>query len=186
MIKSSLRARIWSKSECCAKYPISHWSLHLPRLKQLSTPVISLPYKPQSPEMILPCPVLESFELISFYEHLFVTNQPVLIKNGLTEWPALQRWADLRYFLEIAGERLVPVELGSSYLSVNSGVRLMTLQEFIAEFILAPKAGEIGYLAQHSLFDQIRALREDLIIPDHCSLLLPNDEESGEFFNVSG
>lgn len=34
-----------------------------------------------------------------------------------------------------------------------------------------------AYLAQHELFDQIPALRRDIMTPDYCSLLL-NDEES--------
>lgn len=37
---------------------------------------------------------------------------------------------------------------------------------------------EIGYLAQHRLFDQILGLRKDIHIPDYCCLLLPEDEES--------
>lgn len=35
----------------------------------------------------------------------------------------------------------------------------------------------MAYLAQHQLFDQIPALRRDVITPDYCALLLPDEEE---------
>ena len=33
-----------------------------------------------------------------------------------------------------------------------------------------------GYLAQHRLFDQIPGLMKDIVIPDYCALLAPEDE----------
>lgn len=39
------------------------------------------------------------------------------------------------------------------------------------------KMRNIGYLAQHRLFDQIPSLLKDIITPDYCALLTSEDEE---------
>ena len=39
------------------------------------------------------------------------------------------------------------------------------------------KSESIGYLAQHKLFDQVPELLKDIITPDYCALLTPEDEE---------
>jgi hypothetical protein len=76
----------------------------------------------------------------------------------------------------VAGARTVPIELGSSYLSANSLVKLLSIEEFITDFILSQEKG-VGYLAQHNLFEQIPVLQQDFRVPDHCSLLLEEDGE---------
>jgi lysine-specific demethylase 8 len=75
----------------------------------------------------------------------------------------------------VASERTMPIELGSSYLSNNSSMKLMTLREFVLSYIFCQDNG-IGYLAQHNLFDQIPQLKKDFYIPDQCSFLLEKDE----------
>lgn len=49
---------------------------------------------------------------------------------------------------------------------------LMTLSDFIDSVIEAPcgPAKSLGYLAQHPLFDQIPALRADILVPDYTAL----------------
>ena len=50
----------------------------------------------------------------------------------------------------------MPVEVGRHYADENWGQRLMTLAEFIDSFVEKKRdGGEIGYLAQTSLFTQI-------------------------------
>lgn len=100
----------------------------------------------------------------------------------MEDWKAFSHWKDLSYLVDIAGDRTVPIELGSSYLSSDASEKLMTLQEFIVSFILgsdddAPSStsSATGYLAQHALFEQIPRFKEDFFIPDQCSLLI--DEE---------
>jgi lysine-specific demethylase 8 len=124
---------------------------------------------------------------------------------------------DLNISTVVAGRRTVPIEIGSSYLGEDYTQRLMTVNEYLSEYILncsderankndeavaaAPppssssssssgsrsplaaspstrKNQEVGYLAQHRLFDQIPELRNDVIIPDYCAMLTPEDEES--------
>ena len=58
------------------------------------------------------------------------------------------------------GPRTVPVELGSRYTDDTWSQRLMTLYEFITEYIESPSLtgssqNATGYLAQHQLFDQV-------------------------------
>jgi hypothetical protein len=115
----------------------------------------------------------------------------------------------------VAGERIVPIELGSSYLSSHSGMKLMTIKEFIYQFILRypldineksifhvnskeistddclgsrsveePSDNQIGYLAQHCLFNQITALKNDFYIPDYCSFLADVDGEDQQKSNT--
>lgn len=45
----------------------------------------------------------------------------------------------------------------------------------------APKA----YLAQHQLFDQIPPLRRDIVTPDYCALLLPDEEDDASAGSVA-
>lgn len=83
----------------------------------------------------------------------------------------------------MSGHRTVPVELGS-YLSDQSSQALMRIGEFIDKYILRAEADEgrseeepaLGYIAQHRIFHQIPLLRRDIVIPDYCTLLLPEDE----------
>lgn len=43
-----------------------------------------------------------------------------------------------------------------------------------------PPPRQVGYLAQHQLFDQIPELRNDFDTPDYCALLAPEDNDRGE------
>lgn len=54
----------------------------------------------------------------------------------------------------MAGDRTVPVEIGSHYADENWSQKLMTLKEFIRKYYLGD-ADDMGYLAQHNLFEQV-------------------------------
>ena len=51
----------------------------------------------------------------------------------------------------MAGNRTVPVETGKTYLSEGSGTKLMTISEFIHDFVLLQNPIGVGYLAQHQV-----------------------------------
>lgn len=69
-------------------------------------------------------------------------------------------------------ETQVPVERGSTYMAEEWSQQLMRLSDFIESVIEAPSgpAAALGYLAQHPLFEQIPALRADILAPDYTAL----------------
>ena len=109
--------------------------------------------------------------LEAFLASMKPPGTPLLVTGMLESWPAVERWGDARYLLELAGERTVPVELGDTYLSEEYREELLSLGTFIHTHLLSPEPGAPrGYLAQHALLDQIPALRADVLTPDYCSL----------------
>jgi hypothetical protein len=71
--------------------------------------------------------------------------------------------------VEDHGLRVVPIEMGISYLSEDSGQILIPISEFVDKYILGSDG--IAYLAQHPIFDQIIDLEDDIDIPAFCYLL---------------
>jgi lysine-specific demethylase 8 len=62
----------------------------------------------------------------------------------------------LDYIEELAGNRTVPIEIGSKYTDTDWSQRLMTIKEFIKRFVQVDDFDSTkGYLAQHPLFDQV-------------------------------
>lgn len=98
--------------------------------------------------------------------------KPFILDNIIDHWPALNDhpWASMRYLLSVAGERLVPVELGSQYTEASWSQRLMPFREFVESYIEKGKDenADVAYLAQHDLFHQIPRLQEDIVVPDYC------------------
>lgn len=60
----------------------------------------------------------------------------------------------MSYLLKMAGNRTVPIEIGSQYDDENWSQKLMTLQDFIKTYFFG-NSEAVGYLAQHNLFDQV-------------------------------
>lgn len=112
---------------------------------------------------------------------------------------ASRDWSNPSYIRRVAGRRTVPVELGGSYTGEGWRQELMTIGDFIGRFIEstaeegedpADSGGSSGnggkaYLAQHQLFDQIPALRRDIMTPDYCALLLEDEEDDGDAESVA-
>lgn len=112
---------------------------------------------------------------------------PSFSADAIRHWPAMTRWQDPEYLIDVAGDRTVPVEIGSHYLSDSWGQQLMLLRDFIranlsssggseeANGSLGSSPGDqtrkaVAYLAQHPLFEQIPALRQDIDEPVYCCL----------------
>ncbi|KIP04791.1 hypothetical protein PHLGIDRAFT_180363 [Phlebiopsis gigantea 11061_1 CR5-6] len=106
----------------------------------------------------------------------FVTKYsrtPFILRGFLNDWPARNDhpWSSIQYLRSLAGMgRLVPVEVGQDYRNDDWDQRLMLWDEFLDT--LSRQEGNkhsapVIYLAQHDLFKQFPALRDDLIIPDY-------------------
>lgn len=115
--------------------------------------------------------------LWEFEQHLRhrggVEGGPMVIIEALEDWPARhgeRAWYRMSYLLArtMGGRRLVPVEVGRSYTDEEWGQKIVTFREFLDEFLIKKHGNNVGYLAQHDLFSQIPALRNDIYIPDYC------------------
>lgn len=133
----------------------------------------------QFPIRCAECPSLEAFE-----KDIFNIRQPLIIKHSIDHWPALAQdgWIRIETLLNKThqGLRIVPVEIGKNYTDEDWGQQLMSFYDFLEKYILQEKESsnetkekKIGYLAQHDLFSQIPALREQITIPDYCFVTPP-------------
>ena len=109
-----------------------------------------------------------------FYKKIFMPKVPALLKDCINHWEALRRWQDLKYLNKVAGNRTVPIEIGSRYTDEDWTQQLLSFSEFLQKHVLA-KDNRVGYLAQHQLFDQVPELKDDFTIPEYCNFT-DNDE----------
>lgn len=147
-----------------------------------------LPHNPnevssQTPEAIdvdrekynaLPIEVIECPSMETFYTNYILKEQPVVLENCVSHWPALSKWQDQNYFIKLAGARTVSIEIGRDYTESEWTQKLMTIDEFIKNYIYQSN-GPTGYLAQYQLFEQIPELREDIAEPEYCAFADTDD-----------
>lgn len=115
------------------------------------------------------CPSMEYF-----YKNYILTEKPVILTGCINHWPALQKWNNQNYFIELAGPRTVSIEIGNKYTDSDWTQKLVTIEEFIDLYIYQNK-GPTGYLAQYQLFDQIPELKNDISVPEYCCFSESND-----------
>jgi lysine-specific demethylase 8 len=99
------------------------------------------------------------------YNHAY---RPFILSGYVDDWPARNEhsWSSLQYLSSVAGRgRVVPVEVGSDYRANDWTQKMMDWHEFLDS--LNSQAHPVLYLAQHSLFLQFPALREDIVVPDY-------------------
>lgn len=131
--------------------------LHTPRPPNLDTS-----------DHILRTPRGWDFE--EFQLHLETSGGPIIMPGTFDRWPARELWDDVNYlkYRTLGGNRIVPVEIGSSYNEESWSQKIMTFAEFVERYLIPDQPGSIGYLAQHDLFEQVPSLRNDISIPDYC------------------
>lgn len=135
----------------------------------------------QRPEPLLTTSAImrvdEALSFPDFDRHLHSNRmpQPLVMPDVLSNWPASQKWHDLSYLLHQThgGRRLVPVEVGRSYVDEDWAQRVIPFSNFVDKYLIHNDPEDIGYLAQHDLLSQIPALRADIMIPDYCWTIPP-------------
>jgi lysine-specific demethylase 8 len=126
-----------------------------------------------------------------FYNECMSPGRPAVLTQVIEGWPArsTRPWSNLDYLKAVAGHRTVPVEHGRDYLDEAFDEHLMTFGDFVEQHLQAPPpppGAPRAYLAQHQLFEQIPALRNDIATPDYCVLSLEDDEEDQRGEGSSG
>lgn len=132
------------------------------------------------PPVSHPIPRIASLSFDQFEKHMqepldpTLGPEPLIVTGVLDHWPARKErpWNSPSYLLSktIGGRRLVPIELGRSYVDEGWGQKIITFKEFMDQYILLDpgQSNSTGYLAQHNLFSQIPSLRQDIAVPDYC------------------
>jgi len=111
--------------------------------------------------------VLDNPSILEFVSRCMIPRVVTKLTGSMTDWPALSSWSTSR-LVNLSGPRTVPVEIGGRYTDDDWTQQLMTVDQFVEQFMSSDSSGRIGYLAQHQLLDQVPALRKDIITPDFC------------------
>ena len=144
----------------------------------------------EEPISLLPVPYKQSVSIsriaapsITSFQHILKAKVPVILSDAIGHWPALSArpWTNLNYLITTIGpDRIVPVEIGSSYADETWTQKLVTVRDFFNHLTDSTKT-ETWYLAQHNLFSQFPVLGQDLIVPDYCyASISDTDDAAGD------
>ena len=97
----------WAQAQLLQHQPQEHQSI-LP--STTTSRKRSRPFQPNDEDDIprVACPSLHAF----LDQHM-KPQVPVILTSCLEHWPALNSWQDLNYLKRVAGQRVVPVEVGT-------------------------------------------------------------------------
>ncbi|KAK8051218.1 hypothetical protein PG993_002603 [Apiospora rasikravindrae] len=148
-------------------------------------------FQPFTPPVEKPIPRRPAMSVEAFQTYMdnpsdsTLGPEPLIFTDLVEEWPArtTHPWTKPSYLLSktFGGHRLVPVEIGRSYVDEGWGQKLITFGTLLRDYIdpslspdqvaqndKSPASKQIAYLAQHPLLTQLPALRDDILIPDLC------------------
>lgn len=109
-------------------------------------------------------------------------NGPFLLRGIIDDWNALKSWCDPCYLSHLLGHRLVPIELGRSYLDDSWRQSFMTFKRFMLDYVFSSQSDEIAYLAQFDLLSFAPKLASDVDIPEYCFIDLPHSSNSVQLY----
>lgn len=148
-------------------------------------------FQPFTPPVESPIPRRRAMSVEAFQTYMdnpsdsTLGPEPLIFTDLVEEWPArtTHPWCKPSYLLSrtFGGHRLVPVEIGRSYVDEGWGQKIITFGTLLRDYIdhslspdhvarndKSPASKQIAYLAQHPLLTQLPALRNDIRIPDLC------------------
>ena len=124
---------------------------------------------------------------------------PVIVEGSIEHWPALadkaRLWESLPHLASVLRGRSAPVEVGAHYMARSWGENLVQLDGYLRD-VIAPSVratldgvnvesaetqfgvGDVRYLAQAALFDQVPRLRDDICEPDLITALMSADADA--------
>uniref|UniRef100_H0ZGR5 JmjC domain-containing protein 5 n=1 Tax=Taeniopygia guttata TaxID=59729 RepID=H0ZGR5_TAEGU len=105
--------------------------------------------RPEPPVPRLRCPSLQHFR-----DNYLLPQRPVVLEGIMDHWPCMKKWS-VDYFCQVAGCRTVPVELGARYTDEEWSQQLMTVSDFISQYIMDEHISFLMFLS---------------FIPDYCCL----------------
>ncbi|KAI8978383.1 hypothetical protein BDB01DRAFT_799641 [Pilobolus umbonatus] len=110
-----------------------------------------------------------SFEWFLNHCNQLIPTPFIIPKGSIDYWPAFtdHPWKSMDYLFSVAGDRVVPVEIGSQYTDSNWGQKMMRFSDFVNDYIVSDVRIP-AYLAQHDLLYQIPRLERDIVVPDYC------------------
>lgn len=132
--------------------------------------------------------ILNRPALQQFKENYFDRSKPLILTECMSQWPALLKWIQPNYLLNICRNRTVPIEIGKNYTNENWSQDLVKFEEFFRRQITGDGGGtsfsessqQVEYLAQHNLFEQIPELRNDIITPEYCCITNHEGDEEND------
>lgn len=99
-----------------------------------------------------------SAQFLEYFRH----DLPVVVSGCADDWPARRLWADWEWWRQEYGHRHVPLEVGA-FNDPGWHEEVSSVRGFVDR--LQASGGEIVYLAQHTLFDQLPGLRQHFSEP---------------------
>lgn len=118
--------------------------------------------------------ILKDPSIIEFQKNILL---PSVIEDLISDWPALKKWACPSFWIETAGHRFFPVEIGRDYEAEDWYQDIIQLFEYFSKYVFDTNNRTIAYIAQHNWLHQIPSLAQDFEIPDLCDLFLNTNQD---------
>jgi len=142
---------------------------------------------------------LGALSVAQFSSQCYSKRQPTVLCDSITHWSALKQWRDLGWLAKEFGHRTVPVEVGRHH----GGAwleRTMTIGNFLEEYLIPdakcfmesggaarmPDDQQVGYIAQHPLFEQLPGLRRYFRTPSLCNVGEQGLQKMNAWIGTSG